>query len=79
MHRTTIMLPEALKARAERRARGLGTSLAGLIRQALEEYLSRHPPEASADALFAFDAVYDGPVPADTSSEHDRYLYGDEP
>ena len=78
MHRTTIMLPEELKAQAERRARRLGVSFGKLVREALAAHLATEPPAATRDPLFADHAVYDGPVPSDLSEQHDDYLYGDD-
>lgn len=79
MQRTTIMLPVKLKARAARSARRRGISLGELIRDALEASVSRQPrgPDAEDDAFWADRLVSDAVVPADLSSDHDRYLYGD--
>jgi hypothetical protein len=74
MVRTTIMLPAGLKTRAERRARARGTSLGGLIREALTTAVEA---PADEDPLFADDSVYRGPAPRDAAAAHDRYLYGD--
>ncbi|MFW5920840.1 MAG: CopG family transcriptional regulator [Polyangiales bacterium] len=74
MIRTTILLPDDLKALAERRARERGTSLGGLIREALEAALSGPDDD---DPLFADDEVFDGDAPRDLASAHDHYLYGD--
>lgn len=76
MTRTTIMLPERLKARAQERARELGVSLGELVRDSLEQRLDV-PADRLQDPLFAEAPVYHGPAPKDLSEEHDRYLYGD--
>jgi hypothetical protein len=75
MKRTSIMLPEELRARAGQRAGKLGISLGELIRRSLEAMLARDvAPEE--DPLLTDEEVYDGPVPEDLASAHDRYLYG---
>ncbi len=78
MKRTTIMLPEDLKARAENRARNQGVSLGELVRLALERLLERTRKGGGAeDPLFADEAVHTGKNPRDLSEHHDRYLYGE--
>ena len=76
MERTTIMLPGPLKHRATRLARKRGVSLGELIRESLREALARNP-SSDEDLLFADDASYPGPVPADLAADHDDYLYGE--
>jgi hypothetical protein len=76
MTRTTIMLPEDLKLRAQEIAGRLGISLAELIRDTLERRLDARP-DWQDDPLFADVPVYEGAVPQDLSQEHDRYLYGE--
>lgn len=78
MVRTTIMLSEELKLRAQRRAGELGVSFAELLREALEERLESSTERREDDPLFADPAVYEGPVPEDSATEHDVHLYGDE-
>lgn len=83
MHRTTIMLPEDLKRRAQRAAFARDISLAELIREALEAQLASQPdPRArfdwSKDSFFGDKAVWDGDGPADLAENHDKYLYDDE-
>ena len=73
MKRTTLMIPEDLRARAKSRAIELDISLGEFIRQAIDEKLS----EPSEDSLLSDTAVYEGPVPPDLSENHDRYLYGE--
>ena len=77
MPRTTIVLPDDLKARSQRRARQLGVSLSELIRRSLQRELDRQPAEVGPDPLFAFDVVWDGEAPTDGAAKHDDYLYGD--
>lgn len=74
MTRTTIMLPEDLKLRAQETARRMGISLGELIRETLEVKLSRNA-DRQDDPLFEEVPVYRGDVHADLSEEHDRYLY----
>lgn len=76
MTRTTIMLPEDLKLRAQEAARRLGVSLGELIRESLESRLEARGARQD-DPLFEDVPVYHGDVPADISEEHDRYLYGE--
>jgi hypothetical protein len=76
MTRSTIMLPEELKVRAQDKARELGMSFGELLRESLERRLGV-PGDRLEDPLFANVPVYDGPAPEDLSEEHDRYLYGD--
>ncbi|MBN1675039.1 MAG: ribbon-helix-helix protein, CopG family [Kiritimatiellae bacterium] len=76
MRRTTIMLPEDLKARAQRRCLSLGISLGELIRDALESVLASRRASPAADSLLADAETYRGPAPADLSKRHDEYVYG---
>jgi len=78
MKRTTIMLPEELKAKATRRARKKGISLGNLIRQSLEGELKKPTGTLSEDPLFNDTVVFMGDTPSDLSKNHDRYLYDDE-
>jgi hypothetical protein len=79
MNRTTIVLPEELKLRAQERARRSGISLAEFIRQSLEAQLRSAAGRPQVDPLFADVPIYRGPVPADLSVDHDRYLYDESP
>lgn len=77
MHRTTIMLPEDLKARAQARAEERGISLGDLVRECLADGLDA--PEAErrrSDPLFR-PAVWTGDSPRDLAEDHDRYLYAE--
>jgi hypothetical protein len=73
MHRTTILLPDDLRRRAEREARALGISLGELIRRRLAGAGSGGEPER---ARFFDRQPWTGPGPSDTAANHDRYLYG---
>lgn len=77
MQRTTIMLPEDLKAAAEERAHRTRRSLGQLIRDALEKELSLKRKKGQRDLLLEDIEVYKGKTPRDLASNHDEYLYGD--
>jgi len=78
MHRTTVMLPEPLKLRAQAMAEKRGVSLGELIRKALVTELEDPLRGLDDDLLFSDEAVFSGETPPDLSKDHDRYLY-DEP
>lgn len=79
MHRTTILIPEDLKATAQRYARRHGMSLGDLIRESLQQRLLQETGESRAeDSLFADQAVYKGDAPGDLASRHDDYLYDEQ-
>jgi len=73
MKRTTVMLPSRLRARAERRARRLGVSLAELIRNSLERQLRDDKPQRR-DPVFADHFVFNDNGPPDVSANVDKYL-----
>lgn len=76
MQRTTIMLPNELRARAQRRAGELGMSRGQFIRESLS--LRLNGGEHSAEGpFFADDAIFEGDAGNDLARNHDRYLYGD--
>lgn len=77
MKRTTIMIPQDLKIRAERRANSAGLSLGAFIREALEKALRSDADETLDDPLLNDNAVYEGDTEADLAQNHDKYLYGD--
>lgn len=76
MHRTTINLPEDLKARATEYARQCGSSLSEVIRESLESWLKSKNQRSPRDPLFDNIQVYGGAVPNDYSINHDKYLSG---
>jgi len=76
MKRTTVMLPEELRARATLRARRLGVSLGQFIRRAMESLLETSKGAREEDTLLCDDAVYEGPAPRDLAARHDEYLHG---
>ena len=75
MHRTTIMLPAELKARAVKRAKAMGISLGDLIRDSLAAALRNGKKQREVDPLFRDITVYDGPAPKDGIKNLDHYLY----
>ena len=75
MHRTSLMMPEGLKVRAERKSRQLGLSMGQFVRLSLEDELAKHE-RRDPDPLFADTVVYRGAAPDTLSREHDAMLYG---
>jgi hypothetical protein len=73
MHRTTILLPNDLRRRADREAKALGISLSELIRRRLA---ADGDPVATARPRFFARQPWSGPGPSDTAANHDTYLYG---
>ncbi len=57
MQRTTIVAPEALLKRLRQAAAERGTSMAALIREALEEKASRHRPKPRSIGIGASGAT----------------------
>jgi hypothetical protein len=74
MDRTTIMLPDTLKARATKLAHEHGISFAELVRLSLESKLSSLE-KGERDQLFSDRHYSNKAIPANTSVEHDKYLY----
>jgi len=82
--RTTIVLPLRLKQRATALARKRKISFAEFTRQAIlkaviEPLPKRRRGKRGKDPIYWDVPVYDGPVPADLSINHDKYLYDEEP
>jgi len=76
MHRTTVLLPQALKARATLRARKRGISLGEFVRECLSAALNNPmASDRSDNPPLADSPVYDGPAPSDLAEQHDHYLY----
>jgi hypothetical protein len=73
MHRTTILLPEELRRRANREAEVLGISLSELIRRRLASTLDQKGPERPR---FFKREPWSGPGPSDVALRHDDHLYG---
>lgn len=76
MQRTSIMLPPALKHRAEQKARELHLSLGEFLRTAAEEFLERLERPRTADPLAGSDYLIEQPAPPRVSENVDRYLCG---
>jgi len=77
MQRTTIMLPDDLKNKAQGFAHATGMSLGELIREALNEKLSQKDPNFQRDTLIDDKEVFSSPTPPDLSENHDDYSYGE--
>jgi hypothetical protein len=79
MHRTQLLLPQQLRRRAAAAARARGTSLGGLVREALADYLARTGGAPAPDALdeVLLAEPFDDPAPdPHLSRDVDHYLYG---
>lgn len=77
MTRTTLMLPERLKAQTERTARRQGVSMGAFVRQALERAVAATADPAETDAFLADLRVCRSRTPPDVAGNPDTYLYGD--
>ena len=75
MRRTSILLPQSLRNRADRHARRLGISFGELVRRALATVLSDSEGPAGRDSFFADGALHSGKVPSGASIHHDDHLY----
>lgn len=73
MHRTTILLPNDLRHRADREAKALGISLSELIRRRLA--MDGDAVKTDRPRFFSRQP-YTGQGPSDTAGNHDAYLYG---
>jgi len=69
MQRTTVMLPDDVLARLRHESRRRGTSVAEIVREAVEQ----HVPEPVLGTPLAFFAVGEG-GPADASERVDEYV-----
>ena len=79
MHRTQLLLPPELRRRAVEAARARGTSLGGLVREALTDYLARTgaaPSSDSIEGVLLTDAFEDSDPDPHLSRDVDHYLYG---
>lgn len=72
MKRTSILIPDDLKRRAERYAREHEMSLAALVRSALQDKI--RPTVPARDPIFSDDVVFEGETPPDLSARHEDYL-----
>lgn len=74
------MLPEELRRKGFDEARRRGISFGEFVREAMRLALTRVPARGVVRDSFLDDrATYSGPVPADSSTNHDEYLYGEKP
>ncbi len=71
MKRTTVMLPDDVLARVRHESRRRGTSVAMVVREAVEKHL----PEPVAGAPLSFFAIGEG-GPEDASERVDEYVAG---
>ena len=77
MHRTTILLPERLKAKANVKANTLGISLGEFIRLSIERNLKAQFREIKNDPFIQDNYVFTECNTTDCSVNHDDYIYGD--
>jgi len=76
--RTQIYLSSNQHGSVQRLARRRHTSMAGVIREAIDVYLSTTPArEPAGDPLADLAGIFEGP--GDLSIRHDDYLYGKAP
>lgn len=82
MNRTTIVLPDDIKAEALRRARAKGVSFGALVREALEKYLTtpaedaaQHSRRQAIEAMLRF-SQHSPAGPPELSERLDEFLYG---
>ncbi|MSV35470.1 MAG: hypothetical protein EXQ47_07715 [Bryobacterales bacterium] len=80
--RTTIVMPELLKAKAVARARQRGISFGELVRQAVEKEVAApargKSKKKTGDPFWDNLVTYDDDGPVDLAARHDDYLYGEE-
>lgn len=74
MHRTTLMLPESVRADIEREARKAGVSFGEMVRRVLEKYLLAIRGKAIHDPFFSSQTVFQDDGPTDVATDHDRAL-----
>ncbi|CAN5489996.1 hypothetical protein BH20VER3_BH20VER3_07310 [soil metagenome] len=80
MHRTTILLPVALRREAENVARAQGMTLSELIRRRLKAVVAAKGDSRRArDPLFRPGHLVGGKGLGDVARRHDDYLYGPHP
>lgn len=79
MTRTTIMLPEDLKARVSKIAHLKGMTLGQLIRESLNHVIEDVGAKAESDPFWSDRSVFKDAGPADAAKNHDAYLYGNKP
>lgn len=80
MKKTTILIPEELRYRADRKADQMGISFGQLAREAIDKYLqSNNDSDPSKDPFFADRDFYEGRAPRDASVTYEESLYEVEP
>lgn len=79
MQRTTIMLPEGLKQRAEQKSTEMHISLGEFLRKAAEDFLERQERKWAEDPLAGDSYTISAPAPVMVSENVDRYIYGKKP
>ena len=80
MKRTTIMIPNEMKAKAQNRAKMMGISFGCFVRESIKASLDNENAESNLyaqDPFFADKVVFTGEVPKDSAKNHDDYLYGE--
>ncbi|MBI2345588.1 MAG: ribbon-helix-helix protein, CopG family [Deltaproteobacteria bacterium] len=77
MHRTTIMLPDALRAQLQREAERDKTSFGELVRRALQKYLLGKQGTFAQDPFLSNQTVFQDAGPTDVAERHDVYLARD--
>ena len=75
MLRTTIMLPESLKMKAQHLALKKGVSLGELIRESLEQRIETSKSLKKYDPFFDDVDTFKVEKTKDLAKNHDRYLY----
>ena len=76
MGMSSVTIPAALKARAERQAKREGVSLTKLVSQSIKDHLAGlhvRRLDPVRDSFFADKFVIDG-GPTDVAENHDKYL-----
>lgn len=77
MHRTTVLLPEKLKTKANVKANTLGISLGEFIRLSIESSLKSQFSEKKNDPFIQDTNIFTKCSSTDCSINHDDYIYGD--
>ncbi len=77
MHRTTILLPAALREKAEKVAQGRGITLSELIRRQLATAVrGTKASKRGGDPIFSPVRLMHPGGTGDIAARHDDYLYG---
>ena len=78
MKRTQIYIDPELDTRLREAAASQGRSAASIIRDAVRGYLSAEATQQNSDPFLELAGAFSG-GPSDSSTEHDRDLYGTSP